>query len=59
METPCIHVCVIDADAELCAGCGRTIEEIAHWSQMTDRERAAIMRGLPERLRRARLGGEK
>jgi len=59
METPCIHVCVIEAGSGLCEGCGRSLEEIAHWSQFTDQERATIMRGLPERRRQGRRGAEK
>ncbi|HJZ43192.1 MAG TPA: DUF1289 domain-containing protein [Hyphomicrobiaceae bacterium] len=53
MESPCINVCVIDADTRLCAGCGRSIEEIAGWAAMTDGERQHIMRDLPQRRRRA------
>jgi predicted Fe-S protein YdhL (DUF1289 family) len=49
METPCINVCTLDPRSGLCQGCGRTVEEIARWSGMTDAERAAIMRALPAR----------
>lgn len=52
--SPCINVCVIDAATGLCAGCGRTLAEIAAWSGLDDRERRKIMAELPER--RARLG---
>lgn len=49
MLTPCIKVCVIDAATGLCAGCGRSLAEIAGWAAMTDFERQRIMRGLPAR----------
>jgi predicted Fe-S protein YdhL (DUF1289 family) len=49
METPCIKVCVIDAASRACAGCNRTLAEIAGWSAMTDHERRRIMRELPAR----------
>jgi len=52
MESPCTRICVIDADTQLCAGCGRTLAEIAAWSAMTDVERRRIMRELPGRLAR-------
>lgn len=52
--SPCINVCVIDATTGLCAGCGRTLAEIAAWSGLDDGERRKIMAELPER--RARLG---
>ena len=51
METPCVNVCVIDAADGLCAGCGRTLDEIARWATMTDSERRGIMLGLPDRRR--------
>jgi predicted Fe-S protein YdhL (DUF1289 family) len=53
METPCINVCVIDASTQLCAGCGRSLDEIARWSAMTDDERRRIMAVLAGRRRRA------
>ena len=36
-------------DRDVCAGCFRTIEEIARWSAMTDGERARVMAELPAR----------
>jgi predicted Fe-S protein YdhL (DUF1289 family) len=50
---------VIEAESGLCEGCGRSLDEIARWSQFTAEERAAIMRDLPERRRRGSLGAEK
>jgi predicted Fe-S protein YdhL (DUF1289 family) len=47
--SPCINVCAIDAATGLCSGCGRTLDEIARWASMSDGERQAIMRALPER----------
>lgn len=43
METPCRNLCALDASRSRCTGCGRTMEEIARWSAMSDTERAAIM----------------
>jgi predicted Fe-S protein YdhL (DUF1289 family) len=37
-ESPCINVCVLDA-ANICLGCGRHLDDIAGWSQMTPAER--------------------
>ncbi len=50
VSSPCIKVCVIDADG-LCAGCGRTLDEIARWAGMGEAERRAVMARLPERRR--------
>lgn len=47
IESPCINICKLDPTGRLCTGCGRTLDEIAHWRDLTPAERRAIM----ERLR--------
>jgi predicted Fe-S protein YdhL (DUF1289 family) len=42
-------VCVLDPDSGLCLGCGRTVDEIARWSAMTEAERTRIMADLARR----------
>jgi predicted Fe-S protein YdhL (DUF1289 family) len=59
MESPCIKVCAIDAASGLCAGCGRTLAEIAGWAAMTDHERRRIMQELPQRQGRLRRAAER
>lgn len=54
MESPCIKVCMMDAATGLCAGCSRSLEEIAGWAQMTDQERHRVMCELPARRGHAR-----
>ena len=49
IESPCVKVCTLDARSGLCLGCGRTVDEIAHWSAMSAAERARVMRKLPAR----------
>jgi uncharacterized protein len=49
LETPCIDVCEMDAASGLCTGCGRTLDEIAGWADMSKEERRAIMALLPGR----------
>ena len=53
IQSPCIKICEIDLATGLCSGCGRTRAEVARWGGMSDAERAAIMDGLPERMREA------
>lgn len=48
-QSPCIKICTLDARSGLCLGCGRTIDEIARWSGMSEAERARIMAELPAR----------
>lgn len=55
VSSPCMRVCVIDREAGLCEGCGRTLDEIARWGSMGEDERRAIMDGLEARMRRAFL----
>jgi predicted Fe-S protein YdhL (DUF1289 family) len=55
IASPCIKVCVIDAASGLCAGCGRSLDEIALWGGMTEARRLAIMATLSERMKAAGL----
>lgn len=48
--SPCVKVCAVDGGAGLCIGCGRTLREIAGWTQFSDRERQTIMNQLAQRL---------
>ena len=53
IQSPCIKICEIDLGTLLCRGCGRTRDEVARWSAMTDRERENIMAGLAARMHAA------
>jgi predicted Fe-S protein YdhL (DUF1289 family) len=57
IKSPCNSVCTVDKVTALCVGCGRTLAEIAAWSQFTVDERAHIMAQLPRRLSRLRGTG--
>ena len=50
IESPCVNICTLDTRSGLCLGCGRSISEIAHWTDMSGAERARVMRELPARL---------
>jgi predicted Fe-S protein YdhL (DUF1289 family) len=49
IASPCVKICVMDAERHYCAGCLRTLDEIARWSEMTDAERGKVIAELPER----------
>jgi predicted Fe-S protein YdhL (DUF1289 family) len=51
MVSPCINICSIEPSSGFCAGCGRTIEEIAGWAAFSDEERHALMYRLPARMK--------
>jgi predicted Fe-S protein YdhL (DUF1289 family) len=50
LVSPCINVCVLDPVSGLCRGCGRTLDEIAQWTQLDNAERARITEEAPRRL---------
>jgi len=52
IQTPCTKVCTVDPMSGLCLGCGRTLDEIARWTALTDDERARLMMELPRRMAR-------
>jgi predicted Fe-S protein YdhL (DUF1289 family) len=54
VPSPCVSICVIDAPTGLCAGCYRTLDEIAGWIDFSTAERRALLAVLAER--RARVG---
>ena len=50
IESPCNRVCVMHPGLGHCIGCGRSLDEIARWSDFAPAERARIMAQLPPRL---------
>jgi predicted Fe-S protein YdhL (DUF1289 family) len=59
MLSPCVRVCAIEPATGLCAGCGRSLEQIARWARMTDEERRRIMNELSDRRSQARRSAER
>ena len=52
VPSPCVSVCVIDAPTGLCAGCYRTLDEIAGWIDLSAEERKALVAALSQRQAR-------
>ncbi len=50
IASPCVKVCRISPETQVCEGCGRRLKEIAGWARMAEAERDAIMADLPRRL---------
>jgi len=50
ISTPCINVCTMDEDSDLCFGCGRSRDEIAMWGTISQAEKKNIMSELPKRV---------
>ena len=49
IESPCISVCRMEN--EVCVGCGRTVDDITNWYDMTDDEKQAVLNRLDEKNR--------
>ena len=49
MKSPCVQVCQMDPQRGVCLGCGRSLDQIARWSQMSDADRDRILAALPAR----------
>jgi len=49
VESPCIKVCQLNAQ-NVCVGCGRTLAEIAAWSQMSEATRREVCAAAATRL---------
>ena len=59
IDSPCVNICIVHPQANICAGCFRTIDEISGWSNMTAEQRKEIINDLPNRSSKfkARRGG--
>ena len=49
VASPCINICRMDEASGWCAGCLRSIDEIALWSQLPEEARRAVCAALPAR----------
>jgi uncharacterized protein len=49
VPSPCNSICTIDQVTGCCAGCFRTLDEIAAWSVLDDKEKRAVWSALPGR----------
>lgn len=56
VSTPCIRICQIEPESQLCLGCWRSLDEIAAWGGMSEPQRLAVMALLPDREARFKAG---
>ena len=57
VASPCVNVCRMDDATGWCAGCLRTLDEIAGWSGYADAQKLRVWRQLPQRRLRWQLLG--
>jgi predicted Fe-S protein YdhL (DUF1289 family) len=43
-DTPCIAICSTSQGDDVCKGCGRSFDEVQHWTVMTPVEKRAVWR---------------
>lgn len=48
VQSPCVRSCCLD-DQDICLGCGRTLDEIRRWSEMSTAEKYATVSRSAER----------
>jgi predicted Fe-S protein YdhL (DUF1289 family) len=58
VNSPCISVCVINAETGYCLGCFRTTDEIENWLQRSPAERARIIHQLERRRQLSNEGSD-
>jgi uncharacterized protein len=56
IESPCIGVCVIEPNTDLCEGCFRTLDEVAGWGTSSASERREILDRVEQRRDQRRSG---
>ncbi|MFC0199505.1 DUF1289 domain-containing protein [Paracoccus rhizosphaerae] len=56
IDSPCVGICTLDADRQICTGCLRSIDEITSWGRLTPEARQRVIRDLPARRRATSSG---
>jgi predicted Fe-S protein YdhL (DUF1289 family) len=49
VASPCVRNCCLDLD-DICVGCGRSLQEIKNWSQLSDAQRIVVLGLARDRL---------
>ena len=47
IESPCVSICRYED--EVCVGCGRTVDEVVNWYDMSDDEKQAVLNRLEKK----------
>jgi predicted Fe-S protein YdhL (DUF1289 family) len=56
INSPCINICVIDAETGFCSGCYRTIDEISGWPRLRSAQKIELLGELTDRRRLNDIG---
>ena len=58
VKSPCINQCSLNPATGICTGCLRTIDEIVGWAAMSNEQKLAVIKQLPNRRKAAGKSGE-
>jgi predicted Fe-S protein YdhL (DUF1289 family) len=50
VPSPCVSICRMNMDTDLCEGCLRTLDEIAAWGRMSEDDKRDVWAALAKRL---------
>lgn len=56
-HSPCVRLCTLNDD-EVCLGCGRTLQDIIGWTQMSEAEKVACVARAQIRTHARLAGGQ-
>ncbi len=59
VPSPCVSICRMDPVSELCAGCFRTLDEIALWGRMAENSKREVWKQIGLRIVLAQAAGER
>ena len=59
VEPPCIGMCSINPESQICGGCYRHMDEIVTWALMTSAERERAFENMRQRRQAAQAGAGK
>jgi len=48
-QSPCVRNCCLNGD-DVCVGCGRTLEDIRHWTAFTPEQRTHALKAAKKRV---------
>ena len=53
VPSPCVSVCVVNPNTELCEGCLRKLDEVAAWGQMSSAKQREVWKLIQARCQAA------
>lgn len=54
VPSPCISICKMSPDSQLCVGCYRTLDEIIAWSRSDDSTKKQVWQAISQRVQTER-----